>query len=78
MYGLGPIETCKSDANHADLHAQNERWEAGTHGHSLFWSKSRCFASKIQSWGGKPIETNNSEANHAVLNAKTTDEGWDP
>ena len=23
---MGPIETSDSDANHADLHAQNDRW----------------------------------------------------
>ena len=26
-WGLEPIETSDSDANHADLHAQNDTWE---------------------------------------------------
>ena len=25
-WGLGPIETSNSDANHDSLHAQNDRW----------------------------------------------------
>ena len=50
----------------------------GTYRALLLLSKSRCFASKNQSWGRGHIEASNSDANHAVLNAKTTDEGWDP
>ena len=36
---MGPRETCYSGANHADLHAQNDRLSSGTHGDWSFCSK---------------------------------------
>ena len=67
---MGPRETCYSGANHADLHAQNDRLRSGTHGDSSFWSKSRCFASKNHRRGLGSLETSNFDANHAVLHAQ--------
>ena len=43
----------------------------GTHRDLLIRSKSRCFASKIQTWGLGSIKISNSDANHAVLHAKS-------
>ena len=40
---------------------------SGNHRDLLFWSKSRRFAFKNQTWGLGPIETSISDANHAVL-----------
>ena len=67
---MGPRETCYSGANHADLHAQNDRLRSGTHGDSSFWSKSGCFASKNHRQGLGSLETSNFDANHAVLHAQ--------
>ena len=40
---------------------------SGTHRDLLFWSKSRCFASKNHRWRLGPIATSNAEANHAFM-----------
>ena len=42
----------------------------GTHRDLLIRSKSRCFASKNQTWGLGPIKSSNSDANHAVFHAQ--------
>ena len=76
-WGLEPIQTCHSGANHAGLHAQNVRWGLG-HSDLLFWSKTRCFAFKNHRWGLGPRETCYSGPKVAVLHPKTTDEGWNP
>ena len=72
---------------------QKPLMRAGTHRYLLFWSKSRCFASKNHRRGLGPIETpilvlitlffvhkttGHSGPKVAVLHAKTTDVGWDP
>ena len=43
---------------------------SGTHRDLLFWSKSRCFASKNDRWGLELIEFSISDARHAVLHAQ--------
>ena len=51
---------------------------SGTHRDLLFWSKSRCFASKNHRWGLEPIETSISDARHAVLLAQNHRWGQGP
>ena len=43
---------------------------SGTHTDLLFWSKSRCFASKKDRWVLEHIETSYSDARHADLHAQ--------
>ena len=51
---------------------------SGTHRDFLFQTKSRCFASKNNTWGLWPIETSNSDANHTVLPAQNDRRGLGP
>ena len=72
------METSYSDANHAVLHAQNDRWGLGlietiNSGHNV-----AVVSVQNHRWGLGPIETCNFSAKVAVLNAKTADEGWGP
>ena len=51
---------------------------SGTHTDLLFWSKSRCFASKKDRRGLRPIETSNTDADYAVLHAQNDRWGLGP
>ena len=63
------MQTSISCANHAVLHAQNDRW--GLEPIETCNSDSkRCFACKNHRCGLGPLETSNSNANHVVLHAK--------
>ena len=70
-------ETSNSGANHAVLHAQNDRWGLGPietikSGHNV-----AVVNAQKHRWGLGPIETNNSATKVDVLNAKTIGEVWD-
>ena len=72
------METSNSDANHAVLHVQNDRWGMGpietiNSGHNV-----AVLNAQNHRWGPGPIETCNSGPKVAVLNAKATNESWDP
>ena len=44
----------------------------------LFWSKGRCFATKIHRWGLGPIAVSNSDTRHAMTNAQNHRWGLEP
>ena len=77
-WGLGPMETSDSDANHAVLHVQNDWW--GLEPIQSFYScaKDAVMCAQNHRWDLGPIQTCKSGHKVAVLNAKTTDKGWDP
>ena len=68
--GLGSIETFNSGANHATLHAQNDRWSLGPIETCNFICQVAVFKAQNHRWGLVHIETSNSGANHAVLHAQ--------
>ena len=73
------MEDSIARANHAVLHAQNDRWGVGP----IETIKSGHYNAVVNAqnhrWGLGPIETCNSGAKVAVLNAKeTVREVWDP
>ena len=72
---MGPIETSISDAEHAVVHAQNDRSCLGHIETCYSCPKVAVFHPKTTRGLG-PIETIYSGANQAVLNAKTTDDVW--
>ena len=65
------METSNSGANHAVLHAQNDRWGLGpmetTANHAVLHAHN-------DRWGLGPIEICNSGPKVAVLHAKATKE----
>ena len=75
-WGLRPIETCNSGANHDDLHAQSDKW--GLRPIETYNSVPKVAVLHAQNnrWGKRPIETSNSGANHAVLHAQN--DRWGP
>ena len=69
------METSYSDANHAVLHAQNDRWDQGPIETSNSGAVSHA---QNDRWCVGPKETCNSGAKVTVFNAQTRGEGWDP
>ena len=69
------METSNSGANHAVLHAQNDRWDLGPIETS---NSGAVLHAQNDRWGVGPKETCNSDAKVAVFNAQTIGEGWDP
>ena len=73
------METRISDANHAVLYVQNDRWGMGpieiiNSGHNV-----TVVNAQNHRWGVGPVETCNSGAKGAVLNTKKNiGEVWDP
>ena len=72
------METSISGANHAVLHAQNDRWGLWPMGTINSGHKVAVMNEQNHRWGLGPIETYNSDPKYAVLYAKATDEGWHP
>ena len=71
------METSVSGANHAVLHAQNDRWSLGpietiNSGHNI-----AVVNAQNHRWGLGPIESRASDAKVAFWLHNTTDEGWD-
>ena len=72
------METSNSDADHAVLNAQNERWGLGpletfNSGNTVSDFNAQNHISEKGS-----IETCNSDPKYAVLHSKSTEEAWDP
>ena len=72
------METSYSVANHAVLHAQNDRWGLEPKETCNFGAKVAVLNAKKHWLGFGPIETCNSGPKVAVLHAKATKEDWDP
>ena len=71
------MESSNSGANHAVLHAQNDRWDLGTIETINSGHKVAVVNVRNHKWGLGLIETINSGHNVAVLHTKTTNEVWD-
>ena len=76
-WGLGPIETSYSGANHAVLQAQNDSWGVGPMETSYSGANHAVLHAQSDRWGLGTIETINSGHVSLLWMHKTTDEGWD-
>ena len=65
------MDTSKSGANHAVLHAQNHRWGLGPIETYNLSSKVAVFNTQNHRWGLEPIETCNSVPKGAVIHAQS-------
>ena len=72
------METSISTANHAVLHAQNNRLGLGPMEFSNSGANLTVSHAQITRRSLGPIETCNSDPKEAVLHANTTDEGRNP
>ena len=77
-WGLGPIETSDSCANHVVLHAQNDRWGLGPTETCNSDANHDVLHSQSDRWGLGHIQTYNSVPKDAALQSKSTDEGGNP
>ena len=71
------MQSSNSGANHAVLHAQNDRRGLGPIESCNFGAKKVVLFAQIHRWGLRHIETSNSSGKHAVCMHKSTDEVWD-
>ena len=71
------MENSISGANHAVLHAQNDRWGLAPIQTRNAGAKVAVLNIQNHKWWLEPIETCNSDPKGAVLHAKTSDEAWD-
>ena len=72
------MDTSKSDANHAVLHAQNDRLCRGPRETSIYGVNHADLHAQNDRWGLGPKQICNSAPKVAVLNAKPTEKGWEP
>ena len=72
------MDTSKSGANHAVLHAQNDRLCRGPRETRIYGANHADLHAQNDRWGLGPKQICNSAPKVAVLQAKTTEKGWDP
>ena len=72
------MDTNESGANHAVLHAQNDRLCRGRRETRIYGANHADFHAQSDRWGLGPKQICNSAPKVAVLNAKTIEKGWDP
>ena len=77
-WGLGPMDTSISAANHTVLNAQSKRCGLGSTETINSVANLSVLHAQNDRWSLGPIETCNSDPEDAVLPGKTSDEGWDP
>ena len=70
-WGLEPIETSYSGANHDVLHAQKDRWGLESIESCYSGPKVAVLHAQNDRWGLVPIETSISHAKHAVVHAQS-------